>query len=544
MVGAIGRVDQQLRERLVSAFPDHHEHDLDTDAAMLLSRGATHTWRSGQEHGVLWSPTADPTAVTRSDEATHDAVSPHLSIGRHEISINSSAWGLQPVYVHQQGPCLLFATTSTALIDLIDGPLEADWDAWAAIMMLGYPVGGRSLFTGIDRLQECEGRQLDRRSGAFRTIRSIPRAIGRATQAKPDEVVEALRHALVTSPALGLAAPDDGYLASLPLTGGYDSRLLAALAVDAFGPDAFCCLTSSVHRSGADPDVTFGTMVGDRFGVTQHVLSPDASAYPAYAKRMFDLLEHESAEHGWYEPVASVLHGWGAPVIDGLAGDVLMKNSYVAENLFVITDRDQLRQALWVNMNRHPYLKLPGVTRAMRDEMTERISADLDPVFERYEGTEHTARLFAMATRTQRGVAISPHKALAAAVEPVTPFLHPDVTSALLSIPWTARSDDALARGLLDIASPGLSSLPSTNDPGARPASGRRRSSSPESYAWALSRFDLLNQFIGQGFSPEDVATMHRDFGDRWRLRLILLADWLETYQSRLKSTTPPWWTA
>ncbi|WP_456697026.1 hypothetical protein [Aeromicrobium sp. P5_D10] len=545
VVGAIGQIDEVLRQRLNATFSDHVQHRLGTDDAILLTRGATYSWKSGTEQGILWSPSADPGAVATSDAATHEAVGPHLVVGQTEISLNSAAWGFQPVYVHQQHGALLFATTTSALLQLIDSRLDPDWDAWASIMMLGYLIGGRTLFTQIERLRECEGRVLDRTSGRFTTRRGVPRTVGRDNEASPDEVVEALRHALVSHPALaGRDKDPHDYVASLPLTGGYDSRLLGSIFLNALGAGSVRSVTTSTHRAGADPDVTFGTSLGDRFGVTQRILNPDGGAYPVYAKRMFDLLEHESAEHVWFEPVAAVLHEWGAPTIDGLSGDMLMKNTFVKDTLQYAKNVDEHREAFWHNMNRAPYLPLPGVSAAMLADMTARVRSDFDLIHADYEGADNMTRLIALATRSQRGVATIPHKVLAAGVEPVTPFMHPDVISALLSIPGAARADGALARKLLDTAEPGLGDLPSSNDwiPGT--TSGRRRSSTPESYAWAADRFGVLNEFIGDGFTDADIAVLHSPNGDRWRLRLILLADWLDTYNARLTSVTPPWWVA
>lgn len=542
VVGAIGPIGPSLRRSIVETFAEHAEHDLGPQA-LLLSRGHTYAWRSGESRGVLWSPQAEPRHVRSGDDATHLAVAPSLSLDPDVITLHSASWGLQPVYVAEHDSTLLFATTSSALLQLLTGPLDPDWDAWAAILSLGYPIDGRTPFRQIRRLRESERRVLNRASGGLTQYRGVPRAIGGGPVPSHGDVVDALRGAITTHPALaGRSVDGSGYLASLPLSGGWDSRLLGVITVDAHGPTAIRSVTTATHRMGTDPDVTFGTLVGDEFGVTQHLLMPDGREYPGYATRAFALAEHETAEHVWYEPVASVLKSWKAPVIDGFGGDVTMKNVYVRESLLRPQTPEFIRDELWRAMSRQPAADLPGAGAPMLKELTERTRAGIESCRAGYDGLPDENRLVLMSTRSMRGVSVLAYKMTAEACEQVTPFMHPDVTSAILSIPWKEKSSSDLARALIDTARPGLSRIRSTNDRLPDTLSGRRRANTPESQAWSARQLDALSEHTQLHFTPEDVQSLHAVRAERWRLRLILMSDWLQTYHARLTSTTPPWW--
>ncbi len=498
------------------------------------------SWRSAAIH---WSGQGQAGPVSGWQQAMHETVAVGVAVTPDEVILHTSSWGNQALYVAWLEPATLaFSTTSTALVDLVEGPLDPDWDAWASIMTSNNPINGRTPFVQIRRLRGGEHHRLDLRTGAFST------AVGRppvhqpgASPADPGEIVDALRTALSEHPVLVDGAPEGGYLASIPLTGGWDSRLLGAIAVDHFGPEAFLALTTSKHTENVDPDVTYATALAQSLGVTQEIIHPDRSANPVYTARTMALLEYETWEHSWFGPAANVLMARGLPVIDGFAGDAQLKNAYANRRLFGADPAD-VSDELWRKLDRRPPLGLPAASESVLDELEQRMRPDVEATRRGVEGHPHEGRIAVMRSRIIGGVGLAPFKLLATGCEIVTPLLHPAVTSATMSIPTPARANGALSRQVLEAAMPGVASLPSTNDPGSMAARGRRRTNGPEARAWTAERLGVLDRFIGHGFTAEDVEVLHGKPADAWRHRLIQLTCWLEAYESRLTSTAPPWW--
>ncbi len=543
VIGVVGAIPDGLRQRIVGERPGWVEHELADPHLLLLSRGRTHAWTGPDARGIHWSGQGQAGPVSGWQQAMHETVAAGVAVTPDEVVLHTSSWGNQALYVAWLDPTTLaFSTTSEALLDLLEGPLDPDWDAWASILTSNNPINGRTPFLQVRRLRGGEHHRLDVRTGTFSTGLDAHRFISEErSPADPGEIVDGLRTALTEHPVLTGGAPDGDYLASLPLTGGWDSRLLGAIAGEHFGPEAFLALTTSKHTENVDPDVTYATTLAQLLGITQEIIHPDRSANPAYTARTMTLLEYETWEHSWFGPAASVLMARGLPVIDGFAGDTQLKNAYANRRLFTADPAD-VSDELWRKLDRRPALGLPAASESVRDELEQRMRPDVEATRQGVEGHPNEGRIAVLRSRIMSGVGLAPFKLLATGVEVVTPFLHPAVTSATMSIPAEAKASGALSRQVLEAAMPGLSGLPSTNDPGAMAARGRRRTNGPEARAWTAERLDVLDRFIGHGFAAEDVEVLHGKPADAWRHRLIQLSCWLEAYESRLSSTTPPWW--
>lgn len=542
VIGVVGDIPDALRRRIIDERPEWVVHDLDSPRLLFLTRGRTHTWTTPESRGIHWSGQGEAGPVTSWQQTMHDTLAPGVAVSPDRIVLHASAWGFEMLYVAWLGPtALAFSTTSSALVDLLDGQLDPDWDAWACILTFNNPINGRTPFEQIRRLRGGERHELDVRSGTFSTHRDLPRVAGEdRAVAEPGEIVDAIRGALKAHPALGDGPADSGYLSSLPLTGGWDSRLLASVAVDVFGPDAFLALTTSKHTDNIDPDVTFGTRLAQHLGMTQEIIHPDGRANPLYARNAFTAVEFETSEHTWHQPAATVLVDRALPIIDGFAGDILMKNA--VGNLQLFLAETDIGEHLWRTLNRQPAVDTPGASATVLDALSQRARPHVEASRAGLEGARNESRLVMLRTRIVSGIALSPFKLLARGAELVTPIIHPAVMSALLSVPAADKTDSALARRVLEAARPGVSSLPSTNDHIPRTARGRRRTNTPEARAWTTERLGKLDEYISYGFTAEDVETLHSKRADSWRQRLMMLTCWLEAYEPRLTSTRPPWW--
>ncbi|MEO6471787.1 MAG: hypothetical protein ABIR57_07820 [Aeromicrobium sp.] len=545
VVGAIGTLSTVLQDRITATNPELTIRETGSADAFILSQHPLTPWHGTSSRGFVWDAINPSAKVADWKDAMHAACAPGLAITDDGIILHASEWAVQPVYIHRQGDVLLFATTINAILRLVDGKLDPDWDAWAAILAVKCPLGGRTPFASIARLGASISHVVDTRTRRFSSARESPRTIGENREpASAAEIAETIKLALVSDPDLDPSSPQEGgYLASLPLTGGWDSRMIAGTACNLFGPGAFSALTTPKHTEGDDPDVTASTQVATFLGITQTVTFPDSSTFSTYASRAFELVEYETWEHLWFEPAVAHLHQRKLPVLDGLAGDALFKNDIVSEDLLAARTTAEVGDRLWGILNKLPKSAAPGLPDHLRDELVARARVDMEVSRSGLEGMRDEGRHAMLRTRTCHGIALAPYKMIASHTRAITPHLHPDVANAILSVPWQQKSNSALARAVLEEIRPGLSKLPSTNDrPRTLPTTGSMRWDSPNSMDWTRERMSRLNELAHVGLSADDATALHAKRFERWRNGLIVLACWLETYESRLTSTRPPWW--
>ena len=68
-------------------------------------------------------------------------------------AVHASGLGLHPLYVQREGPATYFCTRIAPLADASPQPLTVDWEAWAAIFEIGCPLGAKTGFAEIERLE-------------------------------------------------------------------------------------------------------------------------------------------------------------------------------------------------------------------------------------------------------------------------------------------------------------------------------------------------------------------------------------------------------
>ncbi|WP_194288702.1 asparagine synthase-related protein, partial [Ornithinicoccus halotolerans] len=242
------------------------------------------------------------------------------------VTVHASAWGVQPLYYLQQGDSWLFCTSLARLVEASSRALHADWDAWASIMVMRHPIGEQTPFEEIRRIRP--GGSLHFGHGSTRPTRrvGIPESTEPlARRLSPMDVAETVSRVVGRAAARALGEAPDGSV-TLMLSGGWDSRMLGGVLARRMPGDAVRALTTTTHRDGFDADVAFSRAVADRLGIEQEVVDPEATSLPAYYRRAFRRVGYETAEHAWLEPAAALARSRRAPVFDGIAGDVLLKN--------------------------------------------------------------------------------------------------------------------------------------------------------------------------------------------------------------------------
>ena len=286
----------------------------DENSILLLDREPLAWWgRSnrglGWIEGDVWRGPA-----SRWEDASVAGACGLVIEGRRRI-VHSAVNGLAPVYWMDGSGATYFASRIDPLVIASPTRLSFDWDAWASIISLRYPVGELTPFAEIRRL------------GPHSTLR---RRLGRSRAESPSWPWAELEPHL--SLADGVEAAAEALRESLspfvgeilcPLSGGLDSRALCS-ALPASGRDAGIALTVS-DDEGARHEETIAEEVAAALGMRGEELGSRIEDYPRDWEERARRVEYQFVDHAWLVPLAFRVAGAEAPVLDGWALDTLQQ---------------------------------------------------------------------------------------------------------------------------------------------------------------------------------------------------------------------------
>lgn len=560
VVGLLGRPDRDLHRRFVDLLTAGLVRRLVAPGLTLWSSTPLRSWHGRHGEGLTWSALCPRRRPTNWVEASDDCEALGVEVTRTGATLHAASLGMQPLYVRRFGNAVAFAPSIDDLCRLGDGPLHADWTAWASIISCGSPHGWRTPFEEVERMPAGAAWHFDRASGRLTRERRVPPAV-RTQQpaASAYNVVETLygavrdsfdsaRQGLAGTRARRRSTGAAGIDWTVTLSGGWDSRLLAGCSAPLVGPERMTAYTTSPD-DGLDLDLAFSAPVARRLRVRHEIQRPRAGEWPAYAQDAFRRVEYQTPYHVWLEPLASRLRTARSRVLDGIGGDVLLKNLLVGEPALSAADSRSLGTAMWSRIAMPPAPGRPWVGDEVAAEVAGLARPDFEAERARFAGHPAEATLTVLATRTARCVALSPFALFAPEAEVGAPFLAQDVLGAALSVPLRDKANGDFYRACLRAVNPVLAGLPSTNDPGARPpAAAATRSSSAEAMAWSRQVLaDLAvrhgHRYRHHGWPMPDPVAMTRTWGGRtWLHTLLMLGCWLDRYESRLAGVRPPWW--
>jgi hypothetical protein len=299
---------------------------------------------------------------------------------------------------------------------------------------------------------------------------------------------------------------------------------------------------------GTDRDVSLSRPVAKALGMEHRVLLPESDSWQEERERVYDRVQHQTPLHTWLMPLARKIHSRREPLLDGLAGDVLLHPLLVDERVLEAASpqgrRDELRDRLSGGRLRQPTWYAAGVA-ARLEEASRAAFDDAVAHLDDYPGA---AIVGVMLTRTARATAASPLRLFAPEVDVRLPFVHPAVIEAGLRVPTAAKLGGGFFRQLLRAAGPAVADLPSTNDPGQTGSSGTRRQTEPT----ALDRMaaDIAADPVVRGLLGRDLLPAVTDPQERARIcsyngpRSVLqwasmLAHWRAKYSAVLASDEP-----
>lgn len=469
--GALGHYDRERVARVATRLgclpgPVHE----DSQSILLLDR-APIEWSGRRQRGIAWVEGElwrSGAAVGDWEQAAAKGLTGLVLEGRGRY-LHTSVNGLAPLYWMEDGGATYFASRIDPLVRTSPRRLSIDWEAWASIVAMRYPMGDRTPFAEIKRLSYHS--TLRRR---FRRARSRSHTWP-LEEIEPKATVAAAADRAVAELEAALAPLEGGIVC--PLSGGRDSRILfVALARE--GKVASAATASD--DEGDTHEEALAAPVAAAFGVPQERLEASLSEYPADWERRARLVEHQFVDHAWLMPLVQRIGGIATPVPDGFAIDVFFcagRHFYTPETL---DTRDGARagRALFDTLRRYGRGE-----RALAERLRAPFEASAREQFRaatrRFEGHPSQPILSLYTARSLRGVATYSTSLLGSGSRMLMPGAGGMAAAALEAFP-NDKIGGGLYDGVLEGLGPAAGMLPSTTGaPRRAPHLPRRWRSEP-----------------------------------------------------------------
>ena len=541
--GALGGYDPELvREvgrRMAGELSVVHE---DGESILLLDRPPIR-WR-GRGRGLAWSehPPGERKVGFWKD-ASRELAACGLVVQGQRRRVHSSVSGIAPIYHLEHGRAVYFASRIDPLVRALPRRLTIDWRAWASIFYLRFPLGERTPFLEVKRLRPFSTLEWNGADERRRTVRhrwpwaEIEPRLG--LEDGSDAAVEAMREAV---------APLETSPVTCTLSGGRDSRLLLCLLAE--GGHDVRALTVNPDN-GHDQEEALAAEVARALGVRHSTVEGRAAEFWDQTRERALRVDYQLAAPPWAMPLAAALKGKPGAATDGLALDTLAQagDSYYSESMIRPDGSAAVAQALWTRLlgqvMRHATRRV--LAPQIDDELKELARRQFMAEASRFQGHPAEVVLIFYATRTVRGISLTPNAVFGADQATVTPCTDHAVASALLETRPSEKFHARIYGALFRRVNPTVGELPSTHDRRSPPAitfpqrglstaavGGYERVLTSGPMERLLSgevRRHLADGTLGQGLTDR---TLHRGV-----LAVTLLHLWHERYRDRLAGDDP-----
>lgn len=503
----------------------------DAASALILDREPVR-WSGDRQHGCGWieGDARRPARKLPDWRAASDAGVCGLAEDGRRRFLHSAVNGLAPLYWLEQDGALYFASRLDPLARTSPSRLSIDWDAWAAIVSLRYPLGNRTPFAEIRRLPKSS--TLRRRFGRWQLKEERwPWAEvqpGQSLGAAADAATGAIEEAL---------APLPGEIVC-PLSGGRDSRMLF---LDLSRDGRVAAAATVPDDEGDTFEEDLAEPVAAAFGVRHQRLRGEEADYPAEWEERARRVEYEFVDHAWLVPLSRHLAGSPAPVPDGFAIDALISGGryfYSPDTLDTGNPRAAMT-ALFETLRRYGHTHL-ALEESFQEPLVSRAREQFLAAAGPYEGHPNQHILTFYSTRSARGVSTYSTKLLGDRSWVVTP----GTTDAFARAALSARPEDkfggAFYQAVFERQSSAVAALPSTADIPRKEPHLPRRWCSPT--ALDAYRQSLLEGPLTPHLSPQLRVWIDgpREAEPNWELRLgiegvSLLHAWWHRYRDHLR---------
>lgn len=491
--GALGPYDKERLRRIADLLGEDLEpvHE-DGASALWLDRGPLR-WRGRRALGLGWieaDARQSPSQLPDWRAAAAAGICGLVLDGRRRF-LHTATNGLAPLYWTEQGGAVYFASRIDALVRSSPARLSIDWDAWAAIIAMRYPLGERTPFAEIRRLPQES--TLRRRLGRARVGRERWAWAEQEPEASLDDAAEGIVAALDEA-----LAPLPGGLVC-PLSGGRDSRMLF-LTLARHGKVAAAATVPDDEGDSHEEDLA--APVAGAFDVRHERLAGAVADYPADWEERARRVEYEFVDHAWLVPLSRRVAGLEVPVPDGFAIDVFLsagRHFYLPETLDFRNPR-AATAALFETLRRYGKGE-QALAGDLRGPVAARAREQLLAVARRFDGNPNQAFLSLYSTRSLRGVTSYSTKLLGDRCQTVTPGATDPYVRAALSLPGAEKDGGRFYRAVFERLAPAVAALPSTAEAPRQPPHLPRRWCSP--VATEAHRSSLLDGPLTPHLSPE-----------------------------------------
>ncbi len=529
--GALGDYDPD-RVRGMASCVDVELTEVHRDErSMLMLDRPPIAWSHGDARGFAWADAAAARAgaLTSWRDAASTRGACGLVVEPDRRYVHSSIQGVTPVYHRDEGGATYFASRIDPLARLTTGRLSADWRAWSALFVLGYPLGARTPFEEIRSLPPWSRLERSGHGGDLVESESWPWAaiephlgIADGTGAFLDAIGSALR--LPRGPV------------SFPLSGGWDSRLLLLCLLREGPAQAVRTFTTSID-DGRDADERLASQVAETVGVAHEVVEPAVDDFWGDLVDQAARIDYQRVGQPWEIPLSRRLRAEPGIVPLGRGGDVFFQpgGRYISRDALEARSTRELARALWPRLRRR---------RAPRGVLSDEVASTLIDSARRQfvaeakalSGSPSQALLTVYRTRAPRSEPLGDELAI------TTPFSANEVATALLAISPREKFGARLYESVFAALDAGVDGSPSTNDrPRPRPHLARRWLSDGAVQGYeAMLRDSPLRAYFTPRFEEAVAAGGVRELLDdrqsRFGVRaLVLFGLWHARYSSVLR---------
>ena len=493
-------------------------------------------WQGRQQRGLGWVEGDARTLPAQLDDwqAAGRAGACGLVLAGRRRFLHTAANGLAPIYWMQDGKAIYFASRIDPLARSSPTPLSIDWDAWAAIVALRYPLGTRTPFTEIRRLPQST--TLSRRLGRSR----VAKERWAWAEVEPDSNLAVAADGVAAAVVEALAPLPTGVVC--PLSGGRDSRMLF-LAV---GRDGRAAAAVTVPDDEGDTyEEDHAASVAAALGVPHERIGGTPEEYWDDWQERARRVEYEFVDHAWLVPLTRRVAGLPAPVPDGFAIDSFLSvgRHFYTPEVFEAPTPKASSEELFETLRRYGHAHL-ALAAEFHEPIVARAREQFLATAQQFEGHPSQAFLTLYATRSLRGVSTYATKLLGDEARVVTPGASTAMVQAALSTTHAEKADGRLYEAVFEILAPKVSALPSTANAPRRAPHLPRRWCSPA--ALEAQRRSVRDGPLAPHLSPELRAWLDGDPAaePEGHLRLgvesiSLMHAWWRRYRDILREADP-----
>jgi hypothetical protein len=529
--GALGSYERARVLEIAASLGGEVRAVHEDERAMLMLDREPLAWTGRRERGLGWVEGSLWSGGARDwREASRRGACGLVLNGRRRF-LHSSVNGLGAVYWLEEDGGTYFASRIDPLVLTARRLLSIDWDAWASIIALRYPLGERTPFAEIRRLEPFSvlRRRLRRaraHSPPWPWAETDP---GLDLDHGADAVLEGLRATI---------APLDRP-AACPLSGGRDSRMVTC-ALAEIGMASGALTVSDDEGDTYEEDLA--APVAAALGIGHERVGSSAADYPGEWMQRADDVEYQFVDHAWLVPLARRVAGKGLLLGDGFAIDTLLQRGSRFYRSETLDHRSPRRSSLALFDSLRQYgAAESALGEPLREPLLARAREGFLTAAKPFEGHPAQATLSFYRTRSVRGVSTYPSGLLGRAAQILAPAGSDAVAVAALSVTPEGRSGDGLYGAVFDRLNPAVGALPSTSDTPRRPPRlPRRWCSAP---AVDAHREHLEAGPFAPHLSPELCAWLAApetgELSPDLRIgieAISLFHAWCDRYQSRLRN--------